>query len=234
MWIFKSFYVILIFVIEADHADTYKEKHMSITNMEDLGAMHLDVLRELGNIGSGNAATSLASLLNATVDIEVPSISLMHYDNVAKHIGSPEERMISLSLMLEGDLDGVMLQITQPSFIERVINAFYPKEIHSVDDLDAMDLSAIQEIGNISTAAYVNSLAQLTNTFINISPPKPLIDTLDNIIQNAADQFVEIGEQVLYIDENLFIAGTEVKSSMILILSMDSMKVLFDKLGIPY
>ena len=207
---------------------------MSIINMDDLGAMHLDVLRELGNIGSGNAATSLASFLNTTVDIEVPAINLLQYDKVAAYLGSPDDRMVSLSLMLEGDLDGVMLQVIQPSFIKRVINTFYPKEINSVDDLDDMDLSAVQEISNISTAAYVNSLAQLTGTYINISPPEPLIDTLGNIMQNASDRFVEIGDEVLYIDENLYIAGTEVKSSMILILSIDSMKVLFDKLGIPY
>ena len=207
---------------------------MGITNIEDLEAMHLDVLRELGNIGSGNAATSLASFLNTTVDIEVPTIILMEYDKVATYLGSPSDKMVSLSLGLEGDLDGVMLQVIQPSFIERVINTFYPKEINTVDDLDDMDLSAVQEISNISTAAYVNSLAQLTNTFINITPPVSLIDTLPAIMENAAERFVEIGEQVLYIDENLYIAGTEVKSSMILILSIESMKKLFDKLGIPY
>ncbi len=207
---------------------------MSITNMDDLGAMHLDVLKELGNIGSGNAATSLASFLNTTVDIEVPSISVMRYETVATYLGSGDDKMVSLSLDLEGDIDGVMLHIIQPSFIQRVINAFYPKEITTVDDLDDMDLSAVQEISNISTAAYVNSLAQLTNTFINISPPAPLIDTLNTIMKKAEDQFVEIGEEVIYIDENLYIAGTEVKSSMILILSIDSMKKLFDKLGIPY
>ena len=216
------------------HRKPLQEYLMSITNIDDLGAMHLDVLKELGNIGSGNAATSLASFLNTTVDIEVPTISLMRYETVAQYLGSGDDKMVSLSLKLEGDLDGVMLQVIQPSFIKRVINTFYPKEINTVDDLDDMDLSAVQEISNISTAAYVNSLAQLTNTFINISPPIPLVDTLDTIMQSAADQFVEIGEEVLYIDENLYIAGTEVKSSMILILSLDSMKVLFDKLGIPY
>ena len=57
---------------------------MGFENLNELNAMHLDVLREIGNIGSGNAATSLASMLNTTVDIEVPTISLVNYDHVSQ------------------------------------------------------------------------------------------------------------------------------------------------------
>lgn len=207
---------------------------MGITELEDLGAMHLDVLRELGNIGSGNAATSLASLLNTTVDIKVPTISLVGYDNVAQYLGGEEKEMVGMSFKLVGDLDGYMLHVVQDSFVNRIINAFYPKTLNGLSDLNEMDLSAISEVGNISTASYVNSLAQLTGTFINISPPTSMIDTISNILESVSSAIDAVGNQVLYIDENLYIAGTEVQSSMILILSIDSMKVLFDKLSIPY
>ena len=60
---------------------------MGFENLNELNAMHLDVLREIGNIGSGNAATSLASMLNTTVDIEVPTISLVNYDHVSQYLG---------------------------------------------------------------------------------------------------------------------------------------------------
>ena len=207
---------------------------MGFTNLYELDAMHLDVLREIGNIGSGNAATSLSSMLNTTVDIEVPIISLINYDNVSQYLGGKDREVIGLALGLEADIDGVMLHVVQPQFASRIINAFYPKEINTLADINEMDLSAVKETSNITTAAYVNSLAALTNMFINITPPVDYLDTVENVLKHASNRFDSIGNQVIYIDENLYIGGTEIKSSMILILQMESLKKLFDKLGISY
>lgn len=207
---------------------------MGFTNLNELDAMHLDVLREIGNIGSGNAATSLSSMLNTTVDIEVPIISLINYDNVSQYLGGKDREVIGLALGLEADIDGVMLHVVQPQFASRIINAFYPKEINTLADINEMDLSAVKETSNITTAAYVNSLAALTNMFINITPPVDYLDTVENVLKHASNRFDSIGNQVIYIDENLYIGGTEIKSSMILILQMESLKKLFDKLGISY
>lgn len=207
---------------------------MEFNNLNDLDAMHLDALREIGNIGSGNAATSLSSMLNTPVEIEVPNISLINYDNVSQYLGGKDRKVIGLALGLEADIEGVMLHVVQPKFASRIINAFYPKEIHTLEDINEMDLSAVKETSNITTAAYVNSMATMTDTFINITPPIEYLDTVENVLKHASDRFDAIGHQVIYIDENLYIGDTEIKSSMILILQIDSLKKLFDKLGIPY
>ena len=207
---------------------------MGFNNLNELDAMHLDVLREIGNIGSGNAATSLSSMLNTTVEIEVPTISLINYENVSQYLGGKDNEVIGLALGLEADIEGVMLHVVQPRFASRIINAFYPKEIETLEDINEMDLSAVKETSNITTAAYVNSMASMTNTFINITPPIEYLDSVENVLKHASNRFDAIGNQVIYIDENLYIGNTQIKSSMILILQIDSLKLLFDKLGIPY
>ena len=123
---------------------------MGFENLNELNAMHLDVLREIGNIGSGNAATSLASMLNTTVDIEVPTISLVNYDHVSQYLGGKDRRVVGLAVGLEGDIDGVMLHVVQRQFVSRIINTFYPKEINTLDDINSMDLSAVKETSNIT------------------------------------------------------------------------------------
>ena len=207
---------------------------MGFNNLNELDAMHLDVLREIGNIGSGNAATSLSSMLNTTVEIEVPTISLINYENVSQYLGGKDNEVIGLALGLEADIEGVMLHVVQPRFASRIVNAFYPKEIETLEDINEMDLSAVKETSNITTAAYVNSMASMTNTFINITPPIEYLDTVENVLKHASNRFDAIGNQVIYIDENLYIGNTQIKSSMILILQIDSLKLLFDKLGIAY
>jgi chemotaxis protein CheC len=201
----------------------------------ELGEIHLDVLRELGNIGSGNAATSLSDMLGTTVDIEVPAISLINYDNVSQYLGGKDRPVIGLALGLEGDIDGVMLHVVQPKFASQIVNTFYPKKIETLADISEMDLSAVKETSNITTAAYVNSLAAMTGLFINITPPEEYLDSVEHVLQTASDRFDAIADQVIYIDENLSIGGAKkVKSSMILILQMESLNMLFEKMGIPY
>lgn len=207
---------------------------MSFENINELNALHLDALREIGNVGSGNAAISLSTMLNTTVEIALPTISLINYENVSQYLGGKTQPVIGLALTLSGDIDGVMLHVVQPQFASHIVNAFYPKEIHDLSDISDMDLSAVKETSNITTAAYINSLARMTDLFINISPPIEYLESVAHVLQHAAEQFDAIGNQVIYIDESLFISGTEIKSSMILILQIDSLRRLFERLGLPY
>ncbi len=205
---------------------------MGLQNLNELDAVQLDILQEVSNIGSGNAATSLSNMLNTDVQIEVPTVSLINYEHVSQYLGGKDQQVIGLALGLEGDIEGVMLHVVQPQFASRIVNTFYPKEINTIADISEMDLSAVKETGNITTAAYVNALATMTNLFINITPPVSYMDTVENVLQKASDRFDAIGSQVIYIDENLYLGDTEIKSSMILILELDSLTTLFNKLWI--
>ncbi|MCR5665246.1 MAG: chemotaxis protein CheC [Eubacterium sp.] len=205
---------------------------MAFTSLEQLNEMHLDVLTEIGNIGSGNAATALATLLNKVVDIEIPQIFLLDYDKATEVLGGKDLKVLGSSIDFEGDLNGMMLQITHQDFASALINTFYERHFESLDDFNDMDFSVMQETGNITTAAYVNSIATMTNTYINIAPPKVGIDTVGNFLDNAYNSLSSAGRQVLYIDETLFIQGTSIKSAMVMLLELKSTELLFEKLGI--
>ncbi len=207
---------------------------MSINSLRDLNAAHLDVLKEIGNIGSGNAATALATLLNTPVDIEIPNIRLIDFSQVSQYLGGADSLALGMSVFLEGDIEGMMLQVMQKDFASKLINTFYPKEITDLKDIEEMDLSVLRESSNITTAAYINSLAKMTDLFINISPPSDYMDTVGNILTIPSSNFSSLGKQVLFIDEKLRVANTEIRSNMILILEIQSLMKLFDKLGIQY
>lgn len=205
---------------------------MKIRSLEELNALHVDVLAEIGNIGSGNAATALATMLNKVVKIEIPNIVLLDYDKVAEILGGADQTAISMSVELEGDLEGLMLHIVSPEFASSMINTFYKKEINGLEDINDMDLSVMQEMSNITTAAYVNSVSTLMDGFINICPPQVNINHIGKILEAARTEIGNPGQQVLYIDEKLVIDGTEIKSSMIMMLTLNSLNALFKSLEI--
>ena len=207
---------------------------MSFENLGQLQPYHIDVLREVGNIGSGNAATALASMLNTVVDIAIPTITLVDYAEVTTLLGGGDLSAIGISLDISGDISGTILHVLHTDFANKLVNTFYPAKLQTLDDISDMDLSVVSEMGNITSAGYVNALAKLTQLFINISPPNTMKNTIKNILDTSASTLSELGHQVLFIDEKLLVGDSEINSSLILMLEIDSLKKLFDHLGVTY
>lgn len=207
---------------------------MVIDNLSRLTSLHLDVLREVGNIGSGHAATALATMLNTIVDIEIPRVTLVDIDDVYEFFGEKDDVALGLTLDITDDMDGMILHVIQKEFVNTLTNAFFSRKLDSLYDIEELDYSLIHEVGNITSGAYVNALADMVRMLINIGPPAHHLDTLENILKIPRTKVPKLHEKVFYIDQKLRIASAEVKSSMILILDSNSLLKLFDRLHIAY
>lgn len=207
---------------------------MTPTDTVQLQPIHFDVLSEIGNIGSGNAATALASLMGTSVDIEVPVITLVDYQDIAKLLGGGDTSVICIFLELSGSLSGMILHVLKPNFASKLINTFYPSQISTLKDISEMDLSVVSEMGNITSAAYVKALADLTGLFINISPPATETGSIEHVLKASEDRIPKLGDQVLFIDETLRVGDSEMDANMILLPDADSLKILFEHLHVSY
>ena len=205
---------------------------MSLKNVEQLNAVHMDVLREIGNIGSGNAASSLASLMGVTVDITVPTVKLLGFSETVEFLGGPEKIAIGMLVGLTGDITGMMLYILQKSFANEMLKAVMGKEVDDLFELDEMDQSFISEIGNIMAGSYVNAISSLTGLTIDISVPNLTVDMVGAILSVPAVEFAKVGDKVLFIDDSFMAGSGEIKSNMILVPETDSLELLFTKLGV--
>lgn len=198
---------------------------------DNLNDMQLDVMREIGNIGAGNACTALSVLLGTTVDMSVPSIHLVGTDVAAEMLNN-DDLVMGICVDITDDLSGMMINIITKSFAERIINTFYPKSLESVANLDEMDSSVLNEMANITSGAYANSLATLTGMLVNIGTPKQETGTVASIMNIPAANFISPGEKLVIIDEEFLIGEERVSSNMILALESDSLVKLFSKLGV--
>ncbi len=207
---------------------------MSINNIEELNPLHVDVLKELGNIGSGNAATSLSSFMGKQINIDVPNVRILGFNEVADFVGGSENVVMGLLVKFEGDIEGMILYIFDNDFIKGVLSTFFGKDFESFAELNEMEQSAFCEIGNIMASSYVNALAGMTGLFINISTPSICIDMAGAILSVPSIEFAKVGNKVLFIDDSFGIGadGDKIKSNMILIPEMDSLNKLFETLGV--
>lgn len=212
---------------------------MSLQNMDQLNAVHFDVLREIGNIGQGNAASSLSQMLSQAIDISVPTVKLLDFNESVEYLGGPENVVLGMLVGLKGDINGMMLYVLQKNFANSMLNSVFGKQINDLTELDEMDISFIQEIGNILAGSYVNAISSLTGLTIDISVPTISIDMAGAILAVPAVEFAQIGNSVLFIDDS-FIFGdakansdsSEIKSNMILVPELSSLETLFSRLGI--
>lgn len=202
---------------------------MSASNYNDI---QLDVMREIGNIGAGNACTALSVLLGTTIDMSVPSVHLLGYESTADYLGGEDNVVLGLKVDITDDFSGMMVHVIQKRFAERIINTFYEKHIDDITALDEMDSSVLNEMANITSGAYANSLATLTGLFVNIGTPSQTAGKISDVMMIPIQEFVKPGEKLLVVDEIFTIDDEHISSNMVLALDKESMAKLFNKLGV--
>lgn len=205
---------------------------MAIRKYEDLNQIQLDVLKEIGNIGSGNAATALAGLLNKMIDIDVPDVRLMGFQEAIDFAGGPETTIVGILVRLCDDLEGMIMFLLEEPFAKTIIEGFFgEKEGFCLEKLDECDISTLSEIGNIMAASYVNAIASLTGMTIDVSVPSLCVDMLGAIMSVPAIEYSHLGEKVLLINEKFTIDDMKIRSNMMLIPTVESLQNLLQRLG---
>lgn len=212
---------------------------MPIQDYSDLNNLHIDMLREIANIGTGNAATSLSSMLQRPINIQVPKISFLDYQAVSENLGGPETLMVGMMLTLHRDITGMMMFLLKEEFAHMVLNSLLGQSFASFVEVDEMGLSAMQEIGNIMAASYINAIGQITGLTIEISPPDITVDMVGSILSVPAIHFANISDKVIFIEDEFHsgkeaTAQTEETSNILLIPDVDSLDLIVEKLGAAY
>lgn len=201
-------------------------------NYSELNEMHIDLLKEIGNIGAGNAATSLSSMLSKRIDMNVPEVSILNFDAAIDSMGGAENVVVGILVSFSGDIEGVILFLLKREFVHLILNSLLGTELHSFEEISEMEMSALSEIGNIMVSSYVNSIASLTNMKIDITVPSLNVDMTGALLDAVTAEFAEVADKVIFIKEKYFCSEETVYSNMLLLPSMSSLKILLEKFGV--
>ena len=188
---------------------------MSKIDLEKLEDSQFDVLKEIGNIGAGNATTALATMLNIKVDMSVPNVALLSFDNISSFIGSEEQTVVGILLEIQGDIDGMMMFLFDMKSAHHLVNSLMMRDVHQDEngmaDFSEMEMSALNEIGNIVSGSYLSALSGLTGMKMVSSVPALSIDMLGALLSVPAIEFGKYGDKLLMIQsefgEDDFVTG---------------------------
>lgn len=210
---------------------------MKDLNMEQLTDQYYDVLKELGNIGAGNATTALAQMIDCKVDMSVPQVKLLEFKELGEIVGGEDKIMVSIFLLVEGDIDGsIMFILSKPAaahLVNKLMCGMLGIDEEKADEYEfgEMECSAIKEVGNIITGAYLNALSGLTNMKILPSIPQIGIDMAGALLSVPAIEFGVFGDKILLI-QTQFTDDVVLDGFFILIPDMDSYEKILSSLGV--
>jgi chemotaxis protein CheC len=189
--------------------------------------MQLDALRELANIGSGTASTSLSGMLGRPVDISVPNVQALPFADAVEAIGPVEDEITGILLGVKGELTGAVLLLVSPEDAQTLCGML------GVDADSEWGLSALGEIGNIVGAAYLGALAAMTGLAMEPTPPAPVTDMLGAIVSTALAESAASGADLaLVLDSGLEVEGEDCNISFLLLPTAGGVHEMLGRLGL--
>ena len=202
---------------------------MSEMTVGSMTTQYFDVLKEIGNIGVGNAITALATMLQCKVDMGVPQVKLLRFSEIGKILGGEEQVMAGVYLAMEGDITGSIMFLVKEEVAIHLIRKLMGDMASDV--IGEMEKSALKEISNIITGSYLNALSTMTNLKIYPSVPDLTIDMAGAILSVPAIEFGEIGDEILLIQSEIY-DEMAIDGFFIMVPDVESYKKILSSLGL--
>ncbi|PWK12689.1 chemotaxis protein CheC [Tumebacillus permanentifrigoris] len=199
--------------------------------IRNLGEFQLSVLREVGNIGAGHAATALSQLLGSEIQMNVPRVSVVGFEEISEIVGGSEKFVIGIFLRVEGEIPGSIFFLLQVESAKRLVaDLIGTMGAAEPDEFSEMEISALQEIGNILAGSYLSSLADFTKKEMSPTPPAIAVDMAGAILSIG---LVQLGADYALLVDTEFVQGERnIEGHFFMLPDPGSVSILFKSLGV--
>ena len=203
-----------------------------IKAFDELSSLEIDTLREIGSIGTGNAATALSTLLKREVRITLPEVRIMGYNEAIEWIGGPEAVTAGVLVRMGGQMNGIMLSVQQLEFVNLVLESMVGTRISGYEELDEMGRSALVEVGNITISTFINALSGLSGISLELTVPAFAVDMQGAILAVPMAEYGGTSDYLMTIGGNFVCDNKQVPCRLLLSPDIRSLNFLLKKLGV--
>ena len=205
---------------------------MDFKKFDELSSLEIDTLREIGSIGTGNAATALSTMLGREVRITLPEVRIMGYNEAIEWIGGPEAVTAGVLVRMSGQMNGIMLSVQQLDFVNLVLESMVGTKISGYEELDDMGRSALVEVGNITISTFINALSGLSDISLELTVPAFAVDMQGAILAVPMAEYGGTSDYLMTIGGNFVCDNKQVPCRLLLSPDIRSLNFLLKKLGV--
>ncbi|MGB9661728.1 MAG: chemotaxis protein CheC [Moorellaceae bacterium] len=199
---------------------------------EKVNAFHLDVLKEIGNIGVGNAATALATMLNRRIEMTVPRAGILPLTEIPGLVGQEEEPVACVEFEVSGRAPGKILLLLAQESAYFLVDFLLGQPPGTTQFLDNMGISVITEVGNILTGSFLNAFADFCRLEFIPSVPAFAFDMLGAVLSSAFLEGGYFAERALVIETQFYDAEVKINGHFFLIPENEALEVILNSLGV--
>ncbi|SES75728.1 chemotaxis protein CheC [Oceanobacillus limi] len=205
--------------------------------MDKLSSIQLDALREIGNIGAGNAATSMSKMINEKIDMHVPNVSIVEFNELMDEIGGADKVIVSILFQIQGEAPGtvyLIFSMEEAEELVRHITLNSNQKLFTDGEPDEFAISALQETGNILAGSYLSALSDFTNINMHPSVPHLSVDMAGAIISVGLLELSQVTDYAIIIDTKIHDTKSKngINGQFLLLPAPESFTKLFHALGI--
>jgi chemotaxis protein CheC len=203
-----------------------------LKSYEDMNLQELDVMKEISSIGTSHAATSLSKLLQKEVRISIPEVSVLSYEETVDRMGNIEELVAATLVQMSNEVNGLMLFVFKLDMANVVLEKLIGRKYESFEEMDELDYSALEEVGNIIICSYVNAFAQLVDVGIDLSVPSSTVNMLGGVLTVPIAEYGYETDKLMYINAEFIMDGTKLSDGLLMLPDIESLNNILVKLGV--
>ncbi len=206
---------------------------MADDSLLTLTEAQIDALKEVGNIGTGHAATALSQLIKKKVNISVPEVKVIKLEEVSNLLGDSNTLVAGIIMNVLGDLTAkILLLLTRESAIS-LADMLLQNPPGTTKVLSEVGNSAIKETGNILSGAYMNALSEFLGMMLLPSVPSLVFDITGAILVSLSEGFEGISSHILSIETTFTESNDKViKGYLLLVPDVPSVKILLNAIQV--
>ena len=205
---------------------------MAIKSYDELNSLELDTLREIGSMGTGNAATALSEMLQREVHITLPEVRIMEYNEAIEWIGGPEAITAGVLVKMGGQMNGIMLSCQPIEFVNIVLESVMGESVTDFNQLAEMENSCLVEVGNIMISSFINALSGLSGMDITLTVPAFTVDMQGAILAVPMAEYGGQSDYLMTIGGNFVCDNKQVPCRLLMSPDIRSLNALLRKLGV--
>ena len=192
-------------------------------DVSKLTDFHYSALKEISNIGIGNAVTSLATMLGSEVKIMTPNLKVAKIEDVAEFSGGADKLVSGVLMKLSGDVNGYMIMLLPLESAQLICSIITMEE--KCDITNPMNESLISEVGHILGGTYMTSLSDFFKMDIFASAPFHTYDMIGAIMDDILIQMSQEVEHAIILDTLFTLKGNNMNGKIL---------TLFDPISLEF
>lgn len=192
---------------------------------------NLDALCELINIGVGHAAKSLNEVLRSHIVLSNPDIQFSTLQNIKNILGIGDDTTLScVSLSFHGIFEGTSVLVFPPEEALNLVTLALQEDACS-EEIDAMQASTLQEIGNIVINSIMGRLSNILHESLTFDLPVYLQSTLENVIH---PNVIRSEPAILVVKTCFHVQRRNIEGRILLLFEVESFDKLLGMVGKLY